>query len=451
MRATMRRPSPRRRWPRRSACSASRRSPARTAGRRRRRPARRRPRRRCSARRQARRDGLLVGGSVVLAADQVDDRGRRPPGGRDGCVEGVRAARGCGGPAVSIMGRASRTARRGRRWSGARARCGKPRSARDRAPGYRGPGAPRSVRRSASSTPASAASRSWTSASPRCPPRTSSTSATPPSSRTATATPTPCAPGARDRPLARRAGREADRRRLQHGHARSRLADLQRGLDVPVIGVIEPEVRAAAVRATRNRHVGLMATEATVRSGSYPRMVRAHDAGRPGHERRLPRPRPGHPGRRRGRRRRSLAMVRRYTASAHRGRRGHRDPRLHPLPDDRAPPAPRAAGRDAHRRPLRDRPRGGGRRWRARASAPARPRGRPPLRLQRRPRGLPPPRAAASCRCLSARSRSSTPSRRRRRPSWRLRWPPRRRPTTTTRQPGGRAPSSPRRRTGRPR
>lgn len=56
------------------------------------------------------------------------------------------------------------------------------------------------------------------------------------------------------------------------------LADLQRSLDVPVIGVIEPEVRAA-VRATRNRHVGLMATEATVRSGSYPRMVHAHDAG----------------------------------------------------------------------------------------------------------------------------------------------------------------------------
>ena len=56
------------------------------------------------------------------------------------------------------------------------------------------------------------------------------------------------------------------------------LADLQRGLDVPVIGVIEPEVRAA-VRATHNRRVGLMATEATVRSGSYPRMVGAHDAG----------------------------------------------------------------------------------------------------------------------------------------------------------------------------
>lgn len=56
------------------------------------------------------------------------------------------------------------------------------------------------------------------------------------------------------------------------------LPDLQRTLAVPVIGVVEPEVRAA-VRATRNRHVGLMATEATVRSGAYPRMVHAHDAG----------------------------------------------------------------------------------------------------------------------------------------------------------------------------
>ena len=56
------------------------------------------------------------------------------------------------------------------------------------------------------------------------------------------------------------------------------LADLQRTLDVPVIGVIEPEVRAA-VRATHNRHVGLMATDATVSSGSYGRMVHAHDAG----------------------------------------------------------------------------------------------------------------------------------------------------------------------------
>ncbi len=56
------------------------------------------------------------------------------------------------------------------------------------------------------------------------------------------------------------------------------LADLQRSLELPVIGVIEPEVRAA-VRTTHTRHIGVMGTEATVRSGSYPRMIHAHDAG----------------------------------------------------------------------------------------------------------------------------------------------------------------------------
>jgi glutamate racemase len=45
---------------------------------------------------------------------------------------------------------------------------------------------------------------------------------------------------------------------------------------VPVIGVIEPAVRAA-VRATRNGRVGLIATEATVRSGAYARALRAVD------------------------------------------------------------------------------------------------------------------------------------------------------------------------------
>ena len=56
------------------------------------------------------------------------------------------------------------------------------------------------------------------------------------------------------------------------------LGDLQRALRTPVIGVIQPEVRAA-VHATRNRRVGLLATEATVRSGSYARTIASHDAG----------------------------------------------------------------------------------------------------------------------------------------------------------------------------
>jgi glutamate racemase len=56
------------------------------------------------------------------------------------------------------------------------------------------------------------------------------------------------------------------------------LVHLQTHLRVPVIGVMSPEAHAAAL-TTRNRRVGLLATEATVRSGSYERMVRAHDAG----------------------------------------------------------------------------------------------------------------------------------------------------------------------------
>jgi glutamate racemase len=56
------------------------------------------------------------------------------------------------------------------------------------------------------------------------------------------------------------------------------LPQLQRELSVPVIGVIAPEA-LAAVRATRNRRVGLLATQATVASGRYAELVRAHDAG----------------------------------------------------------------------------------------------------------------------------------------------------------------------------
>jgi len=56
------------------------------------------------------------------------------------------------------------------------------------------------------------------------------------------------------------------------------LQDLQRALDAPVVGVLQPEAHAAA-RATRNRRVGLLATEATVASGRYEELVRAHDAG----------------------------------------------------------------------------------------------------------------------------------------------------------------------------
>ncbi len=56
------------------------------------------------------------------------------------------------------------------------------------------------------------------------------------------------------------------------------LPQLQEELRVPVIGVITPEAHAA-VQATRNRHVGLLATQATVDAGRYGSLVRALDAG----------------------------------------------------------------------------------------------------------------------------------------------------------------------------
>jgi len=49
-------------------------------------------------------------------------------------------------------------------------------------------------------------------------------------------------------------------------------------LEVPVVGVLQPEAHAAAL-ATRNRRVGLLATEATVASRRYEEAVHAHDAG----------------------------------------------------------------------------------------------------------------------------------------------------------------------------
>jgi glutamate racemase len=49
-------------------------------------------------------------------------------------------------------------------------------------------------------------------------------------------------------------------------------------LSVPVLGVIQPEAHAA-VRATRNRRVGLLATEATVASGRYEALIHTLDAG----------------------------------------------------------------------------------------------------------------------------------------------------------------------------
>src|SRR5213592_1745312 len=56
------------------------------------------------------------------------------------------------------------------------------------------------------------------------------------------------------------------------------LPQLQEQLSVPVVGVIQPEARAA-VQATRNRCIGLLATEGTVAAGRYDDFVGALDAG----------------------------------------------------------------------------------------------------------------------------------------------------------------------------
>ena len=56
------------------------------------------------------------------------------------------------------------------------------------------------------------------------------------------------------------------------------LPELQKELAVPVVGVITPEAHAA-VQATRNRRIGLLATEATVEAGRYADLVHTLDAG----------------------------------------------------------------------------------------------------------------------------------------------------------------------------
>lgn len=54
--------------------------------------------------------------------------------------------------------------------------------------------------------------------------------------------------------------------------------DLTRQAHVPVVGVIEPGVRAA-IRATRNGRVGVIGTEATIATGEYERAIREVDGG----------------------------------------------------------------------------------------------------------------------------------------------------------------------------
>lgn len=54
------------------------------------------------------------------------------------------------------------------------------------------------------------------------------------------------------------------------------LATLQSELPVPVVGVVEPGARAA-VHASRGKHIGVIGTTGTIRSGAYERAILALD------------------------------------------------------------------------------------------------------------------------------------------------------------------------------
>ncbi len=54
------------------------------------------------------------------------------------------------------------------------------------------------------------------------------------------------------------------------------LPKLEQNFSVPVIGVIRPGAQAA-IAASRNRHIGVIGTRATIRSGAYEKALRALD------------------------------------------------------------------------------------------------------------------------------------------------------------------------------
>lgn len=54
------------------------------------------------------------------------------------------------------------------------------------------------------------------------------------------------------------------------------LEKIKESLSIPVIGVIEPGAKAA-VRATKNKRVGVIGTEATINSNAYSRSIKAFD------------------------------------------------------------------------------------------------------------------------------------------------------------------------------
>ena len=112
--------------------------------------------------------------------------------------------------------------------------------------------------------------------------------------------------------LPRAAGREDDRRRVQRRDLGRRCRTCRATLEVPVVGVIAPEAHAA-VQATRNRRIGLLATELTVARGRYESLVRTLDAGARLHVRRVPEARAADRGGRHVQRR-VVDAVREYAA-----------------------------------------------------------------------------------------------------------------------------------------
>lgn len=51
---------------------------------------------------------------------------------------------------------------------------------------------------------------------------------------------------------------------------------LQKEFDIPIFGVVEPGVREA-IKATRNKKVGVIGTAATIRSGAYKKLIQHED------------------------------------------------------------------------------------------------------------------------------------------------------------------------------
>ena len=120
--------------------------------------------------------------------------------------------------------------------------------------------------------------------------------------------------------------------------AAAALSQLQTAFATPIVGVVMPGARAA-VQATRDRRVGIMATEATVRSNAYQHALHTLDAGLEVFPVACPRLAPLI---------QNGDVFSEETEQAARGcvaplkeaERGHGDPGLHPLPPDNSYAAP---------------------------------------------------------------------------------------------------------------